>query len=127
MVNKGNTPVSLAGLKLRYWFTADGSPSSSLVLDYAAMGSAKLSGTTVKLDAARTGADGYAEITFGTSAGTLAPGASTGEIQTRIHKSDWSNYDESDDYSYDPLKTAYAEWSKVSLYQDGVLIWGIEP
>jgi cellulose 1,4-beta-cellobiosidase len=57
----------------------------------------------------------------------LAPGASTGEIQTRIHKSDWSNYDESDDYSYDPLKTAYTEWSKVTLYQDGGLIWGIEP
>lgn len=127
VVNKGTSPVSLAGLKLRYWFTTDGSQSNSIILDYAAIGSANLGGTAVKLDTPRTGADGYAEITFNASAGALAPGASTGEIQTRIHKLDWSNYDESDDYSFDPLKTAYAEWSKATLYQDGVLIWGVEP
>lgn len=127
VVNKGKTAVSLAGVKLRYWFTAGGSQQNNVTFDYAAIGSANISGASVKLAAARTGADSYVEITFGASAGTLAPGASTGEIQTRINKSDWSNYDESDDYSYDATKTAFTEWNKVTLYQNDSLIYGVEP
>ena len=59
--------------------------------------------------------------------GSLAANADTGEIQTRFNKEDWSNLDENDDYSFDPSKTAFADWHKVTLYLDGMLIWGQEP
>lgn len=127
IVNKGTAPVALSGLKLRYYYTIDGEKAQTFSCDYAAVGCANLSGTFSKLPAAKTGADYYLEIAFRTSAGSLAPGSSTGEMQIRVNKSDWTNYNEANDYSYDATKTAFADWSKVTLYQDGVLVWGAEP
>jgi cellulose 1,4-beta-cellobiosidase len=78
-------------------------------------------------NAAGTGADTYAELTFTAGAGTLAPGAQTGDIQLRMAKTDWTNFNEANDYSFDPTKTAYADWSKTTLYMNGTLVWGAEP
>jgi hypothetical protein len=51
----------------------------------------------------------------------------TGEIQVWFHKNSWGNYTETGDYSYDATKTGYADWNKVTLYQNGTLVWGTEP
>lgn len=32
-----------------------------------------------------------------------------------------------DDYSYDPTKSEFADWSKVTLYQNDKLVWGQGP
>lgn len=71
-------------------------------------------------------ADHYMEITF-TGGLMIAPGGSTGEIQTRYNKSDYANYDETNDYSFDPTKTTFTTWDRVTLYDNGTLIWGVEP
>jgi hypothetical protein len=70
-------------------------------------------------------ADYYLEVGF--TAGNLAPGASTGQIQNRFNKNDWSMYTQTNDYSYDASKSQFADWSKVTLYLNGKLVWGIEP
>jgi hypothetical protein len=44
-----------------------------------------------------------------------------------MNKNDWSNYDETNDYSFDATKTAFSDWNRVTLYRNGVLVWGIEP
>ncbi|MNP61671.1 Endoglucanase 5 precursor [compost metagenome] len=75
----------------------------------------------------KTSADYYIEISFNNGAGNLAPGATTGEIQTRINKNNWSNYNELNDYSYDATKTSYTEWNKVVLLNQDSIVWGIEP
>ncbi|MNJ53238.1 Endoglucanase 5 precursor [compost metagenome] len=69
----------------------------------------------------------YVELGFGSGAGAIQAGGQTGDIQLRMSKSDWSNFDESNDYSYDATKTSYADWDHVTLYQDGTLVWGVEP
>ena len=56
--------------------------------------------------------DGYLEIGF--PGGTLAPGASTGDIQLRLAKADWSAFDETNDHSYGTNKT-YAETTRVTI------------
>ena len=40
---------------------------------------------------------------------------------------DWTNYTQTNDYSFDATKTSYADWTKVTLYRNGVLVWGVEP
>jgi hypothetical protein len=51
----------------------------------------------------------------------------SGEIVARINKADWSNYNEIGDYSYEAARTTYAAWTRVTLYRNGQLIWGVEP
>jgi hypothetical protein len=46
---------------------------------------------------------------------------------TRMNKSDWQNFNEANDYSYDGTKTSFADWNKVTLYRNGTLVWGVEP
>ena len=80
-----------------------------------------------KLDKPTETADYYLELSFTDAAGNLEPGKNTGDIQCRIAKEDWTQFDQSNDYSFDPAKNNYAEWSRVTLYHKGMLVWGVEP
>ena len=126
IVNTGASAVDLSTVRLRYWYTADATnPTQVFNCDWAQIGCAAITAGFVKLASPTPGADYYVELAF--SSTSLAAGASSGEIQDRFHKSDWSNYTQTGDYSFDPTKTAYADWSQVTLYQNGVLVWGTEP
>ncbi|HEX6290784.1 MAG TPA: glycoside hydrolase family 48 protein [Herpetosiphonaceae bacterium] len=125
VVNTTTSSVPLSELKIRYWYTIDSDKPQNYWCDYATLGCGTITARFVKMAAPVTGADYYLEVGF--TGGTLAPGASTGEIQNRFSKTDWTNYTESNDYSFDPTKTVFADWTKVTLYRNGALIWGTEP
>jgi len=129
IINPGTSLVPLSELKIRYWFTREGTAGQSFWCDWAMVtGScSNVTGTFVQVNPARTGADFYLEVGFNPAAGSIPAGGQSGEIQTRISKSDWSNYTETGDYSFDPTKTAFADWTHVTLYRNGVLVWGVEP
>ena len=127
IVNGGTTPVPMSELTVRYWYTVDGAQPQAYVCDWAARGSQNVAGSFVAVTPARTGADFYLQLAFTAGMGTLAAGQSSGEIQGRFNKTNWANYTETGDYSYDPAKTAFADWTQVTLYRNGALVWGTEP
>jgi hypothetical protein len=122
--NRGSADVALSELTLTYWFTREGDERTILVeCDYAALGCAMLSYASGA--ACGTGVDAYVRIGF--VGGELAAGASTGEMQLRVHKDDWSSFDESDDYSYAPGALDFTDHARVTLSWRGELVWGELP
>jgi hypothetical protein len=118
IVNTGSSPVSLDTLTMRYYFSKEGNATMSSWVDWAAIGAANIQ---------RTFADAYVEISFSAAAGSIPAGGQTGDIQLRMAKSDWSGFNESNDYSFDATKTQLTDWDKITLYQNGQLVWGVEP
>lgn len=123
--NNGASSINLSDVTIRYWYTSDGSQAQSFHCDYAVVNCSNVKGSVVKMSSPVTGADNYLELSF--SGGTLAANGQSGEIQTRINKADWSNYNESNDYSFDGTKTVFADWNKVTVYYKGSLVYGVEP
>jgi predicted carbohydrate-binding protein with CBM5 and CBM33 domain len=127
IVNTGGTSVSLSELRIRYYFTKEGSANMAFWCDYAVRGCANLSGGFAALTPAKPNADTYLEVSFAAGAGSIAPGQTSGEIQIRLSKSDWSNFNESDDYSFDATKLSFTDWNRIALFQNGTLVWGVLP
>jgi Cellulose binding domain len=129
IANTGTASVPLSSLTMRYWFTNE-TPADPLVFecDYAQVDRANITARFVALPAPVTKANTYVEIGFKAAAGSLAPGQGSGEVQTRVHHVNWSNFTTTDSYSFiaDP-SFVYKDTQTVTLYLNGVLIWGVEP
>jgi hypothetical protein len=134
--NDGATTIALTDITVRYWFTSEATGSDVFTCDYADSGTGAITGAF-----AGTGTHRYMQVGFTSSANvptwptcggtgvanTLPASANTGEVQTRINDSSWSWYTQTNDYSFDATKTSYADWTKVTVYYKGALVWGTEP
>jgi hypothetical protein len=132
ILNLTATPVPLSDLTIRYWFTGDGAQSYAAAIDFAANSAnvqiqGNMSATFVSVT--RTGADQYMQLSFNSGAGNLTNAAGT-FVQSRFNSTNPDfgvNFTQTGDYSFDPTKTSNTDWTQVTLYQRGVLVWGIEP
>jgi hypothetical protein len=124
--NQGTATIAYSELTARYWFTAENFAGINTWIDYAQLGNSKVKMKYVQLDAPRAGAYGYIEYSFDRSAGNLVAGGNSGVIQSRFANTDWTNFNETDDYSYVSNKD-YANNSHITLYRNGQLVWGVEP
>jgi len=126
LVNTGSSSVTLSNVKIRYYYTVDGAKTQTFYCDYATIASSNITSRFITMSAAKTGADTYLEVGFTSGAGSLAAGASV-TVQGRFAKSDWSNYTQTNDYSFNSSATGYGDWNKVTGYVSGTLLWGVEP
>jgi len=128
IVNDGPNPINLPDLELRYWFRPGSlGPGAKITqqvdIDYAAVGSNNLKPQISAVDQ-----NGLAtlRLQFADAAGSIKPYTSSGDIAVRLHKSDWSAYDQSANFSF-RTNTTLGDWDHVGLYRAGVLVWGTVP
>lgn len=126
VTNIGSSSLDLSTVKLRYYYTIDVEKSQNFYCDWSTVGSGNITGTFIKYDVPYLEADYYLEISFTSGAGYLASGSSI-EVISRIAKTDWSNYTQTNDYSFNELASNYVEWNYVTAYLSGTLVWGIPP
>ncbi|HET6149456.1 MAG TPA: cellulose binding domain-containing protein [Polyangia bacterium] len=132
ILNLTGTAVPLSDLTIRYWFTGDGAQSYAAAIDFAVnSANVPIQGnvTATFVPVTRTGADQYMQLAFNGAAGNLT-NAAFAEVQSRFNSTNPDFgvvFNQIGDYSYDRSKTSFTDWINVTLYQRGVLVWGIEP
>lgn len=120
--------VDLSKVKIRYYYTADGTNNQSVWVDSASLTYQKapyyvniasdVTVSCVKMGTAVSKADHYLEASF--TGDYKVNNTVNGQIALRVAKDDWSMYTQSNDYSFGDDK-------KVVVYYDGKVIWGEEP
>ncbi|MDZ7771878.1 MAG: cellulose binding domain-containing protein [Balneolaceae bacterium] len=140
LINNGSSTLNLSDLTIRYWFTSEPSGQDVYALYSAAVGNGEVNGTFGTVNGQR-----YLEISFTSNAeipgylggngnpNDFPAGASTGNIQNSFHDDGWNNYDQSDDFSFDPNETSYpgntttANNTNITVYYQGSLVSGSGP
>jgi hypothetical protein len=119
VVNTGVEDILLEAVTLRYYYTKEGdSEEVATVLSSGAIPSNVI--TTFHQD--------YLEVGFAPDSGVLHPqNGNEGEVCLEVHKLDWSAYDQSDDWSFNPVKISYEDWGNITVYYNGELKWGSVP
>lgn len=124
IMNPTAKTIDLKTVKIRYYYTIDGEKPQTFSCDYTMIGEGNVTGTFNKMEKPTADADHYMEIGF--KSGEIPPEESV-YFSTRVWKTDWSDIDQKNDYSYNEDGGDYDDWSKVTGYINGKLEWGIEP
>ena len=128
--NMASQSTDLSTVTLRYWYQDEGLGTALKVSDfYVSIGHSNTGRVTfdkvVAVSPAAAGADHYLELSF---SGTLtAKNDSSGndKFNMDIGLLNGGAFDVTNDYSYNGGATGYS--SKITLYQGGQLVWGVEP
>ncbi|PXV95795.1 cellulose binding domain-containing protein [Lachnotalea glycerini] len=126
IINNGSDSIKLSDLKLRYYFTKENASDQNFWCDWSNVDCTNVIGKFVTMEEPTETADCYLEISFLSSAGSLSSGESA-VLQTRFAKSDWSNYSQSNDYSFLSSATSFTQWTQATAYISDNLQWGVEP
>jgi hypothetical protein len=127
LTNTSATPIALNAVTVRYYFSADSASSYTFACAWAVVSCSNVTGTVVALTNPTATADHYLQLSFAAGAGTLAPGANTGDLQLRLYRSDWQNVNQANDYSFNGADTDYAPNATITAYNSGTLVWGTPP
>lgn len=134
ITNTSGKAMRLSDLKARYYYTIDQEIHQMMWCDHAAMMSSNgyetvtqlVKGEFVDLDEPVENADTYLEVSF-EDTDKLLPNGGTVEMQIRITNKNWSNYTQTNDYSFMGKQMDYAIWENITLYYQDELISGMEP
>ena len=119
--NQSDDPLPSANIKIRYWFTAEATPTLHQYY----------TGDDVRPAAAKfvdDGANSHVLMTFVGSPSAIKKGDSINrsEVQLVIENNTMA-FNQADDHSWQPTSATSTPNPNITLYLDDTLIWGCEP
>lgn len=118
LVNQSADPLPLANVKIRYWFTAEATPT---LHQYYVGPSIKGPAASFVSDAGSS----HALLTF--TGSTVVKGADLNASEIQLEMNGATAFDQADDFSWDPTASTATPNAKITLYLADVLVWGCEP
>lgn len=118
IINTGETDQNLNSYSIRYWFTKDGL-TPAYASRYVSFGSNNVSTVFGYVN----GMD-YCEILL---TGGEVKASDDETLKITIKDTQYRYYDQTNDYSFDSSYTSMDDYSKITLYKNGELVFGIEP
>ena len=133
--NTTDTPIPLAQLKIRYFFTDEETSGWSTAiydakLDGGTGNYRPLPGSVLAVSPLGTrvpGADSYIELSFSSPLSIERGAIATVSWDLQPHVFTAPDQVQTDDYSYNAAAVDYTVWDHVVIYQGGNLIWGCTP
>ncbi|MFZ5986509.1 MAG: anti-sigma-I factor RsgI family protein [Bacillota bacterium] len=124
MLNTGNDTIDLKDVKVRYYFKEEvNKPLNFAIYFYSSGEKSDVHGKFHNISG-NSGANKYLEIAF--DSGSVKPGEMV-YVGGAFYRDDWSRFDQSNDYSFNPTDDTYVDWKRMTAYISGDLVWGIEP
>ncbi|MBR3770738.1 MAG: glycoside hydrolase family 9 protein [Clostridium sp.] len=125
ITNQSNKDLDLSKVTVRYYYTKDANVAQKLFVDCAGM---QLDSAPWYVDATKnvvasfgtiSGNSCYCDISF-EGLDTMLPAGKSISLDTRLANSNWSAFDQTNDYSYEGGNT-------IVVYYDGNVVSGMEP
>jgi endoglucanase len=136
IVNDSAVDVPLSGITLRYYYTSEAEQCSDfacLSVNHDAVVNAckGISLSFQSYDSPSNLANAYWELSFDPAVAADwvlgANGGVSGNIKLQAFKPNFALQDLRNDYSFDASLTALTDWPQITLYRDGVLLFGTPP
>jgi hypothetical protein len=129
IVNTGNGALNLNTVTVKYWFNCDCTNQGLQAwVDWAGLMPLGTNETgNVHVTVQPTSLGGQTDYVLYSFTGNvvLQPGQAL-QVQSRFNKSDWSNMNQSNDWSF-AAYTSFTNANDVTGYLNGGLVWGQEP
>jgi hypothetical protein len=127
LVDNTTAAIPYSEITIDYYFSDPSNETYDFGCAWAVVSCADLTGTVHTLSSPTATADHYLQISFSAAAGSLAPGANSGDMQLRMWRADWANINQANDYSFNAADSSYTAWNQVTAFENGNLVWGVEP
>jgi len=127
LVNNTSSAIPYSEITIDYYFSDPSNETYDFGCAWAVVGCSNLTGTVLPLASSTSTADHYLQISFGSTAGSLAPGANSEDMELRMWRADWQNINQANDYSFNGADTSYTASNTVTAFENGALAWGTEP
>jgi Cellulose binding domain len=127
IVNDSKLAVPLSELTLRYYYSKEPTGSEVFACYWVSIGNCPVLGPAVFGDVSpkTPTADRYLELSFVASAPSLSAGQSV-EIQDAFYIPTYPTFTQTNDYSF-ATNTDFETSSHITVYRNGILVWGVEP
>jgi RHS repeat-associated protein len=121
--NTSEEDIKLTDLRINYFYTTDGAEGQIFEPDWAGIGGSfqnsigrnNITTSFTEVGDSNLATNCVADIGFTGTDAVLKPGDYL-ELHTRIHRADWTNYKQTNDYSFNSESTTYEEWSQIAIF-----------